>query len=81
MARPAHPAGWIGMRPRFENIDTSILILLGGLRETDPLPGELVITVATRAELSVGRRVAASCPTMAKPSVRLESLVPHPDRR
>ena len=39
-------------------LDTSTLILLGRLQETDPLPAEPVITAITLAELSVGPLVA-----------------------
>ena len=41
-------------------LDTSTLILLGRLRDTDPLPGEPVITAITLAELSVGPLVAST---------------------
>ena len=41
-------------------LDTSTLILLGRLLETDPLPAEPLITAITLAELSVGPLVASS---------------------
>ena len=41
-------------------LDTSTLILLGRLQETDPLPDEPVITAITLAELSVGPLVAST---------------------
>lgn len=41
-------------------LDTSTLILLGRLQETDPLPAEPVITAITLAELSVGPLVAST---------------------
>ena len=40
-------------------LDTSTLILLGRLQETDPLPAEPLITAITLAELSVGPLVAS----------------------
>lgn len=39
-------------------LDTSTLILLGRLQDTDPLPSEPLITTITLAELSVGPLVA-----------------------
>lgn len=39
-------------------LDTSTLILLGRLQETDPLPTEPLITAITLTELSVGPLVA-----------------------
>lgn len=41
-------------------LDTSTLILLGRLQETDPLPAEPLITAITLAELSVGPLVAST---------------------
>ena len=41
-------------------LDTSTLILLGRLRDTDPLPAEPLITTITLAELSVGPLVAST---------------------
>ena len=41
-------------------LDTSTLILLGRLQDTDPLPGEPLITAITLAELSVGPLVATT---------------------
>ena len=41
-------------------LDTSTLILLGRLRDTDPLPAEPLITAITLAELSVGPLVAST---------------------
>jgi predicted nucleic acid-binding protein len=41
-------------------LDTSTLILLGRLQDTDPLPDEPMITAVTLAELSVGPLVATS---------------------
>jgi tRNA(fMet)-specific endonuclease VapC len=41
-------------------LDTSTLILLGRISETDSLPAEPVITAITLAELSVGPLVASS---------------------
>lgn len=41
-------------------LDTSTLILLGRLRETDALPSEPLITAITLAELSVGPLVAST---------------------
>ena len=41
-------------------LDTSTLILLGRLQETDPLPAEPLITAITLAELSVGALVAST---------------------
>jgi predicted nucleic acid-binding protein len=41
-------------------LDTSTLILLGRLQDTDSLPAEPLITVITLAELSVGPLVASS---------------------
>ena len=41
-------------------LDTSTLILLGRLRDTDPLPAEPLITAITLAELPVGPLVAAT---------------------
>ena len=41
-------------------LDTSTLILLGRLQETDPLPAEPLITAITLAELSVGPLVASN---------------------
>lgn len=41
-------------------LDTSTLILLGQLKDTDSLPDEPMITAITLAELSVGPLVAAS---------------------
>ena len=41
-------------------LDTSTLILLGRLLETDALPAEPLITAITLAELSVGPLVASS---------------------
>ena len=41
-------------------LDTSTLILLGRMLETDPLPAEPLITAITLAELSVGPLVASS---------------------
>jgi predicted nucleic acid-binding protein len=40
-------------------LDTSTLILLGRISETDSLPAEPVITAITLAELSVGPLVAS----------------------
>ena len=41
-------------------LDTSTLILLGRLRDTDTLPDEPLITAITLAELSVGPLVAST---------------------
>lgn len=41
-------------------LDTSTLILLGRLHETDPLPAEPLITTITLAELSAGPLVAST---------------------
>jgi predicted nucleic acid-binding protein len=41
-------------------LDTSTLILLGRLQDTDPLPDEPLITAITLAELSVGPLVAST---------------------
>ena len=41
-------------------LDTSTLILLGRLQDTDPLPAEPLITAITLAELSVGPLVAST---------------------
>lgn len=41
-------------------LDTSTLILLGRLQESDPLPAEPLITAITLAELSVGPLVAST---------------------
>ena len=41
-------------------LDTSTLILLGRIRDTDPLPDEPLITSITLAELSVGPLVAST---------------------
>lgn len=41
-------------------LDTSTLILLGRIRDTDPLPTEPLITAVTLAELSVGPLVATT---------------------
>jgi len=41
-------------------LDTSTLILLGRLQETDPLPAEPLITAITLAELSVGPLVTST---------------------
>lgn len=41
-------------------LDTSTLILLGRLQDTDPLPDEPQITAITLAELSVGPLVAST---------------------
>jgi predicted nucleic acid-binding protein len=41
-------------------LDTSTLILLGRLQETDPLPAEPLITAITLAELSVGPLMAST---------------------
>jgi hypothetical protein len=41
-------------------LDTSTLILLGRLRDTDPLPAEPLITAITLAELSMGPLVPST---------------------
>ncbi len=41
-------------------LDTSTLLLLGRMRDTDPLPAEPLITAITLAELSVGPLVAST---------------------
>lgn len=41
-------------------LDTSTLILLGRMQDTDPLPAQPLITVITLAELSVGPLVAST---------------------
>ena len=41
-------------------LDTSTLILLGRIQDTDPLPDEPLITAITLAELSVGPLVAST---------------------
>ena len=53
-------------------LDTSTLILLGRLQETDPLPAEPAITAITLAELSVGPLVASTEEERAARQVHLQ---------
>jgi hypothetical protein len=69
-------------------LDTSTLILLGRLHDTDPLPDEPLITAITLAELSAGPLVTSATrnglpgkrtPSKPKPtSTRCRSTRPQP---
>lgn len=54
-------------------LDTSTLILLGRLQETDPLPAEPLITAITLSELSVGPLVVSTDGERAAPYKRTSS--------
>ena len=66
-------------------LDTSTLILLGRLQDTDQLPAEPLITAITLAELSVGPLVASTDDERAARQAHVQQAeltiiaVPHPD--